>query len=123
MTLINFWVDAMLFVAVVVVVWIAVMLWVAFPSPTTAAGWSLWGLTYDQWHHVQFAALCIAAGLTLEHLVLHWNWVCTVLATRILHVRRPDEGNQAIYGVGTFICLLLLVKASLIAAILSIKSP
>lgn len=123
MTLINFWLDAILFVAVVIVVWVAVLLRVAFPSPTAAAGWSLWGLTYDQWHNVQFGALCVAAGLMIEHLVLHWNWICTVLATRILRVNRPDEGRQAVYGVATFICILLLVKASLLVALFSVKAP
>ncbi len=121
--LINFWLDATLFVAVVVLVWTAAILQFAFPAPTAAAGWSLWGLSYDQWHNVQFGAICVAAALAVEHLVLHWNWVCTVLATRVLHRRRPDEANQTVYGVATFIGILLLVKASLIAAMLSIKPP
>jgi hypothetical protein len=123
MTLINFWLDALLFVAVASVVWISLILWFVFPAPTKAAGWSLWGLTYDQWYTAQFVALCIAAALTLEHVVLHWNWVCTVLATRVLRRKRPDEANQAVYGVGTFIGILLLVKASLIAALLSVQEP
>lgn len=121
MILINFWLDAMLFVAAIVVVWVAAVLQFAFPSPTLAGGWSLWGLTYDQWHNVQTGALCVAAVLTVEHLVLHWNWVCTVVATRILRVKRPDEGNQAIYGVATIVAIIALVTASLIAAMFSIK--
>jgi len=123
MTLINFWLDALLFVAVASVVWISLVLWFVFPAPTKAAGWSLWGFTYDQWAAAQFVALCIAAALTLEHVVLHWNWVCTVLATRVLRRKRPDEANQAVYGVGMFIVILVLVKASLIAAMLSVREP
>ena len=46
-----------------------------------------------------------------------------MLATRVLHCRRPDEANQAVYGVAVFIGILLLVQASLIAALVSIKQP
>lgn len=123
MTLINFWLDAILFLAIVVVIWVAVILQIAFPRPSAAVGWSLWGLTYDEWHNVQFGALCVAGALTVEHLVLHWNWVCTVLSTRILHRQRPDEANQVVYGVATFVGILLLVQASLIAAMFCIKQP
>ncbi len=122
-TLVNFWIDATLFVAVVVLVWTAVILQFAFPAPTEAAGWSLWGLSYDQWHNVLFGALCVAAALALEHLVLHWNWVCTVLATRVLRRQRPDEANQVIYGVATFIGVLLIVNASLVVALVCVKHP
>lgn len=123
MTIINFWLDAMLFMAVVTLVWVSVMLQIVFPAPTTAAGWSLWGLSYDQWHQVQFYALCVTAAITVEHIVLHWNWVCTVLATKVLRRKRPDDAVQAVYGVGTFITLLILVKASLIAALVSVRHP
>lgn len=121
--LINFWLDAVLFVAVFFLVWTAVILKFAFPPPTAAAGWSLWGLSFDQWHNLQFGALCVSAALTVEHLVLHWNWVCTVLATRVLRRGRPDEGNQAAFGIATFIGAALLVKISVIVAMISIKSP
>lgn len=121
--LINFWLDATLFVAIVVLVWTMAIMQFAFPAPTAAAGWSLWGLTYDQWHNVQFTAMCIAGALTVEHLVLHWNWVCTVMATRILRRKRPDEANQAVYGVALFIGVLVLLNASLVAAMLFVKQP
>jgi hypothetical protein len=122
LVLINFWLDATLFLAVVVLVWTAVILQFAFPPATSAAGWVLWGWTYDDWAKLQFGALCVAAGLTVEHLVLHWNWVCTVLATRILRRARPDEANQAIYGVATFICIFVGVVVSLAAAMVCIRS-
>ena len=123
MTMINFWLDATLFVAMITMVWITVMLQVVFPAPTTAAGWTLWGLTYDQWRDFQFYALCVAAGLTVEHIVLHWNWVCTIIATRVLRRKRLDDAQQAVFGVSTFIVLLLLVKASLLIALFSVQKP
>ena len=74
-----------------------------FP-PTAADRWSLLGLTYDQWRDVQFGSLCLLALAVLVHVMMHWNWVCSVIATQILHTRqRPDEGMQTIYGVATLV--------------------
>lgn len=123
-TLLNFWVDAALLLAVVVLVWVSVVLQFAFPPPTSADGWILWGLTYNQWRDVQFGALCVCVLLALEHLVLHWNWVCSVLAMQVLRLRqRPDEGVQAVYGVGAFIAILVTMLASIIVASLSAQRP
>jgi hypothetical protein len=123
-TLLNFWLDAALFVAILVVLWVSLLLRMIFPRATAAAGWELWGLSYDEWHDVQFFALCVCVLLALEHLVLHWKWVCAVIATRLLRVRkRPDEGVQALYGVGTFIAILFFLMATLFVASLAIKSP
>jgi hypothetical protein len=124
LALLNFWLDAALLVAVVFLVWVSVLLQFAFPAPTAAAGWQLWGLDYNRWHDLQFYALCVCTLLALERLVLHWNWVCSVLATQVLRVKaKPDEGVQAVYGVGVFIAVLVVVFGSLIAAILTVKPP
>lgn len=123
-TLLNFWIDVALGVAVFVVMWVSAMLQFVFPPPTIAAGWRLWGFSFDQWRDVQFYALCVCALIAIEHVVLHWNWVCTVLATQVLRVKkRPDEGEQAIYGVGTLIVIFGLILASLIAATLTVQQP
>ncbi len=75
-------------------------------------GWTLWSLTYDQWRDVQFATLCTFGFGILVHVMLHWNWVCSVIATQVLHIReRPDKGMQTIYGVATLIGLLYLTPA------------
>lgn len=124
MAVINFFLDAALFVSLVSVMWVSVLMQVIFPPPTLAAGWTLWGLTYDQWRNVQFGALCVCAGLAIEHLVLHWNWVCSVLATQVLKLKsRPDEGNQAVYGVGVFITVMLIFMASLLTALFTVSGP
>ena len=121
-SIINFLLDAALLIAAVFLLWVSVVMRMVFPAPTTADGWVLWGLSYDRWHDVQFSTLCVVALLALEHLVLHWNWVCSIIATKILRVRkRPDEANQAVYGVATFITLLLTLLAGLIAATLAVK--
>jgi hypothetical protein len=123
-SVINFWIDASLLAVLSVLGWLSATLQVVFPAPTVAAGWSLWGLTYDQWHDVQFGCLCLLALGVLLHVMMHWNWVCSVVATQILRTRRrPDEGMQTIYGVATLIVLLHVVAAGVIAAMLSVRRP
>lgn len=123
MALVNFWLDACLFVSLIFIMWVSVMLQLVFPPPTEAAGWSLWGLSYNDWQRVQFYAQCVFALLAVEHVVLHWNWVCSIIATQVLRVKsRPDEGVQAVYGVGTFITILVIVMGALIAAMASATS-
>lgn len=120
--ILNFWLDATLLVAVVFIGWVSAVLHIVFPAPTAADGWLLWGLTFDQWNDVRSTALCVCALLALEHVVLHWNWVCSTIATRIFRTKsRPDEAAQAIYGVGTFIVVLMIVFGSVVAAMLTVR--
>lgn len=120
----NFVLDAALLVATVFLLWVSVMMRLVFPAPTVADKWQLWGLSYDGWQDVQFSTLCVVALLALEHLVLHWSWVCGIIATKILRVKnRPDEANQAVYGVATLITLLLALLAGLAAAMLAVQKP
>lgn len=122
--ILNFWLDAALLAMVVVIGWVSAVLHIVFPSPTMADGWILWGMTFDQWRDIQSTALCLCALLALEHVVLHWNWVCCILATRIFRVKsRPDEGAQALYGVGTFIGLMAIVFSSVVIAMVCVKRP
>jgi hypothetical protein len=122
MAAINLWLDAALFVNMILIMWVSTMLHLVFPPPTEAAGWRLWGLSFNEWQRVQFYSLCLFALLAVEHVVLHWNWVCSVIATQVLHIKkRPDEGVQAVYGVGTFIVILILVMGTLLAAMVAAK--
>jgi hypothetical protein len=123
-TLLNFWLDAAMLVTVVVAGWVSAMMQVVFPAPTSASGWTLWGLSYNQWRDVQFYSLCVFGVLALEHLVLHWTWICSVLATQVLRLKnRPDEGNQALYGVAAFITVVTVSMAAILAALVSIRHP
>jgi len=124
MAVVNFWLDVGLLAVLVVLGWISATLQVVFPAPTTAAGWSLWGLTYDQWRDLQFAVLCVFALGILVHVMLHWNWVCSVIATKVLRSKqRPDEGMQTIYGVATLIALLHIIGFGVILALLFVHRP
>jgi hypothetical protein len=100
------------------------MLPVVFPAPSSAAGWTLWGWNIDQWWDFQFDILCVFAVTVLVHVMLHWNWVCSLVTTQILRTRkRVDDSMQTIYGVGTLIILLHLMAAGLIAALWSVHKP
>lgn len=122
--LLNFWLDGALLLAVVFLVWITALTYAVFPLATSARGWELWGLSFDQWRDAQFYTTCVCALLALEHLVLHWKWVCSVLATQVLRIKkRPDEGVQVIYGVALFIGTMMIVVGSIIVGMLMVKRP
>ncbi|MBX7106225.1 MAG: hypothetical protein K1X57_19260 [Gemmataceae bacterium] len=122
--LFNFWVDVALAISVLSLTWVSAMMQVTFPAPTAAGGWVLWGWTFDQWRNLQFGLLCVCVLLALEHVVLHWPWVCGVIATKILKVKKkPDEANQAMYGIAFFFAIFLLLKAATIAAVFTVKHP
>ncbi len=122
--MINFWIDVTLLVLLLALGWVSAVLQFVFPAPTAAVGWSLWGLGYDRWHDVQFSVLCLFAAGIVIHVMMHWNWVCSVIATRIVRARqRPDDGMQTIYGVATLIVLLHLVGAGVIVAMFCVNQP
>jgi hypothetical protein len=123
-SVINFWLDASLLCALLLLGWVSAVLQIVFPAPTLAAGWTLWSLTYDQWRDAQFGLLCVFAMGILIHVMMHWNWVCSVIATQIVRSRnRPDEGMQTIYGVATLIILLHVLAAGVIIALLFVRCP
>ncbi len=124
MALINVCLDAALLLSLAFLGWVSALLQIVFPAPTTARGWELWGLTFDQWRDVQFGALCVFGLLGLEHLALHWNWVCGAIATKVLKVKyRQDEGLNAVYGVAVFIGIVTFMLATTIVAVITIKRP
>ncbi len=124
MSVVNFWVDVAILAALLLLIWESATLQFIFPAPTLAGGWTLFGLTYDQCRDIEFATLCTFSLGILIHLMLHWNWVCSVIATQILpNSERPDEGMQTIYGVATLIVLLLLIGAAIIVALFFVHRP
>jgi len=124
LSVVNFWLDATLLVLFSVQGLVSAILQFVFPDPTAAAGWTLWGLSFDQWHDVQFGSLCLLAFGVLIHVMMHWNWVCSVIATQIVRTRqRPDGAMQTIYGVATLIVLLHVIAAGVIAAMLCVRRP
>jgi hypothetical protein len=70
---------------------------------------SLWGLTRHQWGDVHF---WISLGLVLMlvvHLVLHWNWVVTVIGKRchLVETSQPSLVRSAIWTIGVFLAICM----------------
>lgn len=121
---VNVILDACLLVVFAALCGAAAIVRFVFPPGPVAGGWRLWGLDYDAWGGILFGLLALLAGGVLVHVMLHWSWVCNVLASRFLGAKsRVDEGLQTIYGVGLLIGLLLVVGAVVAAAKLSVTIP
>jgi len=114
----------LLLVLFMAVCFAAVVVRFVFPPGPAAGGWTLWGHDYDAWGGIQFALVAILAGGILVHVMLHWSWVCNVIASRVAgRGSRVDDGLQTIYGVGLLIGLLVSVGAALAVAVLTVKGP
>ena len=122
---INLVLDAVLLVVFTALCFAAVVVRFVFPPGPAAKGWTLWGLDYDAWGGIQFGLLAALALGVLVHVMLHWSWVCNMLAGRFLRSRRGrvDDGLQTIYGVGLLIVLLNLVGGAVAAAVLMVRGP
>jgi len=121
---INLLLDAALLVAFTALAFAAVVVRFVFPPGPAAGGWTLWGLDYDAWGGIQFGLLAVLAGGILVHVMLHWSWVCNVIASRMAgRGARVDDGLQTIYGVGLLIGLLLAVGTALAVAVLTVRGP
>lgn len=122
---INLVLDSALLVVFVALLFAAVVVRFVFPPGPAAGGWRLWGLDYDAWNGIQFGLLATLAGGVLVHLMFHWSWVCTMLASRLSGDRkaRVDEGMQTIYGVMLLIAILVAIAVPAGVAFLTIERP
>jgi hypothetical protein len=122
---INLVLDAVLLVVFMALCFTAVVVRFVFPPGPGAKGWTLWGFDYDAWGGIQFGLVAMLALGILVHVMLHWSWVCNMVAGRFVKTRqgRVDDGLQTIYGVGLLIVLLAAVGGALAAAVLTIRGP
>ncbi|MCA9075795.1 MAG: DUF4405 domain-containing protein [Planctomycetaceae bacterium] len=116
-TLLNFWVDFSLLVLFLALLWVEVVLYFLFPPGPAGEAMTLWGLSVEHWRGFQFGVICLFALDVLLHVMLHWSWVCSVVAKHVLH-RKPtrDDGIQTIIGVGVLIAIIHILAAALLAA-------
>lgn len=127
-TIINFWLDALLMVTFLAVVWVSVIVRFVFPSAAAAAGYSLWGMPLVRWMDLQFGLIAFFFLEIVIHVMLHWTWVCGVIGGRLFRKkdgekRTFDEGQRTILGVGLLIILLNVMGVGIAVAVLSIQSP
>ena len=126
-TIVNFVLDTLLLVLVVTLLLIAAVLRFVFPAPTLSAGWKLWGYGYDAWSNFEFALVALFGLAILLHVMLHWAWVCGVLASKVFRragsKQSLDEGQQTLLGVGLLIVVVNILGALVGLAYLTIQSP
>jgi hypothetical protein len=126
-TTVNFLLDCLLLLFFLALVWVTFVLRVAFPIATAASGYRLWGFSYDGWAGLQFSLFLVLLVAVLLHLMLHWSWVCGVIANRLSRLRgqkaRVDDGNQTIYGVAALIVVFNVLGVALAMACLSVQAP
>ena len=126
-TLINFWLDSLLLLNFLALIWVSTVIRFVFPSAAISSGWSLWGYSLDAFMELQFVLTAVFAFGILLHLMLHWSWVCGVLFGKILPKQEgtalPDDGTRTIYGVGLMIVILNVLGILIAAAALTIQSP
>ncbi|MCA9035812.1 MAG: DUF4405 domain-containing protein [Planctomycetaceae bacterium] len=122
--IINFWLDAWLLVNFVLLGVSAVIVQFVFPPGIAARGWLLWGMSYGQWCSTQFAMVAMLAVGVLVHIMLHWTWVCSVVAKRLLRKAEvPDDGIRTVIGVGLLIGILVTSALCIGVAMLTIQEP
>lgn len=115
-TLINFWLDAALLVLFVVQGWLFAVVQFVFPRGVDQR-WTIWGGTYWDWADALFAAFAAFALGVAVHVMLHWQWICAVIATKLLKRRaEKDDGRQTLLGVGLIVVLVHLIAAGVLAA-------
>ena len=93
-SVLNFWLDVLLFALFVTWFWATLVMRFVFPPATVAAGWTIWGATYDQWSDFQFGAVCLFALAVLIHVMLHWSWVCGIITQKMM--RRKSGKKEAV---------------------------
>ena len=87
----NFWLDTAMLVVFLALIFVSVVVRFVFPTAASTTGWTLWGASLDQWMDYQFGLLGLFCFAVLVHLMLHWNWVCGVVTSRMFRAR---DGNK-----------------------------
>lgn len=66
----------------------------------------LWGLTRHQWGDIHFWLSLGFLGILFVHIVLHWQWIVTVIGKRLhlITIARPPQFRRS--GVVVFIALI-----------------
>lgn len=81
-------------------------------------------MDFNKWYSPQEGLICVFGFARTIHVMLHWSWVCTIVARKLLkQTETPDDGIQTILGVGLLIGLLLMSAAIVGTAMMTIQMP
>jgi hypothetical protein len=129
-TLTNFVLDVALLLVFVVLLGVTAVIRFVFPPVMVSTGWTLWGWSLDKWLGLQFALIVALALAVLVHVMLHWNWVCGVIANSYSSYSkkkrgpvRADEASRTLWGVALLILIVNALGILLAAAALSVHRP
>lgn len=126
-TMTNFVLDAVLMLLFISLVGVTAIVRFVFPPAALSAGWSLWGWPLDQWLSVQFFLIATFMLAVLLHVMLHWNWICGVVANRYSkwkgRIVRIDDANKTVWGVAFLIMVVNILGIFLAIAALAIQRP
>jgi hypothetical protein len=126
---INLWLDAFLLALFSALCWAGTVVRFVFPPGPEAAGYTVWGWDHAQWSNLQFALLATLAAAVLVHVMLHWSWVCGMVAGKLRKHRGAaasavrQEGSRTLWGVGLLILVFHAIAIGVAAAALSLKAP
>lgn len=126
-TLLNLVVDCVLLALFVILLAVTAVVQFVFPQGSDSEDWVLWGGGLWHWRWGQFVIIAAFALTVLLHVMLHWSWVCGVVAGWMSKEEgkklKSDDGLQTIYGVGLLIVLFHGIAAFIAAAALTIRGP
>ncbi len=106
-TLTNFWLDALSLVAMVGLIATGGLIHFVLPAGT-GRFYELFGWNRHDIGELHFYLAVAAVGLLALHLLLHWSWVCCVVA-KALDEELPSQRAQSAWGL-----VLLLVMAGFV---------
>jgi hypothetical protein len=100
---INFAIDLLSLLALLAIAATGLVLkYVLPPGIRGGRGLRLWDLSRHEWGEIHFWLSVALAGLVLVHIVLHWAWVCAVVArwfrSKAAGARQLSPGRRAAYG-------------------------
>jgi hypothetical protein len=126
-TQLNFVVDGLLFLTLLVVLVATAITDAVFPPASQSVGWRLLGLTLDGWMRIRLILLVTFTVLTMVHLMLHWKWICVTAAQQVsllTGVRmRLNESYETLVGVGLLVGILHVLGIVFLAASFALTPP
>lgn len=119
-TIINFWLDVVLAILFMVQAGQFAILHFSFPRGAGAER-RIWGGTPLDWSEALLTTFCVFSLGVVLHVMFHWEWICGVVATRLLRRKATkDDGTHTIVGVLVLIFLIHVVIISVLVAKVSL---
>ena len=124
---VNFVLDVILLITFTGILGIAAIIRFVFPPLSSSSGWRLWSWPIEAWHNLLFNAIARSTFAVLLHVMLHWNWVCGVVSTKLSkwlgRTVRIDDASKTLWAVLLLMIIFAGVATLLAAGVLTIQRP